>query len=87
MGNRAHQVFLAIQALLKPSRMTREKRSIKTVWGPLGLSEYRMYSTEAIGTHGCLVFVAYSLLHLTCLPGGTGRTWGLIHTMGDACRQ
>jgi hypothetical protein len=31
--------------------------------------------------------VAYSLLHLTCLPAGPDRTKGLIHTMGDACRQ
>ncbi len=55
--------------------------------GPLGFSEYRMRSAEAIGNQWCLVFVAYSLLHLTCLPAGPGRTWGLIHTMGDACRQ
>ena len=46
-----------------------------------------MRSAEAIGKHWCLVFVAYSLLHLTCLPAGPGRTWGLIHTMGDVCRQ
>jgi hypothetical protein len=46
-----------------------------------------MRSAEAIGKHWCLVFVAYSLLHLTCLPAGPGRTRGLIHTIGDACRQ
>ena len=46
-----------------------------------------MRSAEAIGKHGCLVFVAYSLLHLTCLPTVPDRTKGLIHTMGDACRQ
>jgi len=40
-----------------------------------------------MGNHGCLVFVASSLLHLTCLPAGPDRTKGLIHTMGDACRQ
>jgi hypothetical protein len=34
-----------------------------------------------------LVFVAYSLLHLTCLPAVPGRTKGLIQTIGDACRQ
>jgi hypothetical protein len=45
-----------------------------------------MCSAEAIGTHGCLVFVAYPLLDLTRLRAGPGRTWGLIHTMGDACR-
>jgi hypothetical protein len=55
--------------------------------GHLGFNEYRMRSIEAIGTHGCLVFVAYSLLHLTCLPTGSDRTRGLIHTIGDACRQ
>ena len=55
--------------------------------GPLGFNAYRMRSTEAIGKHWCLVFVAYSLLHLTCLPAGSGRTQGLIHTIGDACRE
>ena len=53
----------------------------------LGLDEYRMRSAEAIGKHWCLVFVAYSLLHLTCLPAVPDRTKGLIQTMGDACRQ
>ncbi len=46
-----------------------------------------MRSTEAIGKHWGLVFVAYSLLHLTCLPAVPDRTKGLIHTMGDACRH
>ena len=55
--------------------------------GPLGFNAYRMRSAEAIGKHWCLVFVAYSLLHLTCLPAVPERTRGLIHTMGDACRQ
>jgi hypothetical protein len=36
--------------------------------GHLGLDAYRMRSAEAIGKHWCLVFVAYSLLHLDCLP-------------------
>ena len=40
-----------------------------------------------MGQHGCLVFVASSLLHLTCLPAVPERTQGLIHTMGEACRQ
>ena len=40
-----------------------------------------------MGKHWCLVFVAYSLLHLTCLPVGPDRTKGLIQTIGDACRQ
>jgi hypothetical protein len=55
--------------------------------GHLGFNEYRMRSAEAIGKHWCLVFVAYSLLHLTCLPAGPDRTKGLFQTIGDACRQ
>jgi hypothetical protein len=55
--------------------------------GQLGFNEYRMRSAEAIGKHWCLVFVAYSLLHLTCLPAGPDRTRGLIQTIGEACRQ
>jgi hypothetical protein len=55
--------------------------------GHLGFNEYRMRSIEAIGKHWCLVFVAYSLLHLTCLPAVPDRTKGLIQTIGDACRQ
>jgi hypothetical protein len=55
--------------------------------GHLGLNEYRMRSAEAMGKQWCLGFVAYSLLHLTCLPAGPGRTWGLLRTIGDACRQ
>jgi hypothetical protein len=55
--------------------------------GHLGFNEYRMRSIEAIGKHWCLVFVAYSLLHLTCLPAVPDRTKGLIQTLGDACRQ
>jgi hypothetical protein len=55
--------------------------------GYLGFNEYRMRSAEAIGKHWCLVFVASSLWHLTCLPAVPERTKGLIHTMGDACRQ
>jgi hypothetical protein len=54
--------------------------------GHLGFNEYRMRSAEAIGKHWCLVFVAYSLLHLTCLPAVPDRTKGLIQTIGDACR-
>jgi hypothetical protein len=55
--------------------------------GHLGFNEYRMRSAEAIGKHWCLVFVAYSLLHLTCLPAVSERTRALIQTIGDACRQ
>jgi hypothetical protein len=55
--------------------------------GQLGFNEDRMRSTEAMGKHWCLVFVAYALRHLTCLPAVPDRTQGLIHTLGDACRQ
>jgi len=55
--------------------------------GQLGFDAYRMRSTEAIGKHWCLVFVAYALLHLTCLPAVPDRTKGLMQTMGEACRQ
>ena len=46
-----------------------------------------MRSAEAIGKHGCLVFVASSLWHLTCLPAVPDGTKRLIHTIGDACRH
>jgi hypothetical protein len=46
-----------------------------------------MRSAETIGKQWCLVFAAYSLWHLTCLPAVPGRTWSLMHAMGDACRQ
>jgi hypothetical protein len=55
--------------------------------GHLGFNDYRMRSAEAIGKHWCLVFVAYSLLHLMCLPAVPDRTKALIQTIGDACRQ
>jgi len=55
--------------------------------GHLGFNAYRRRSIDAIGKHGCLVFVAYALLHLTCLPAVPDRTQGLIQTIGDACRQ
>ena len=55
--------------------------------GPLGFNAYRMRSTEAMGQHWGLVFVASSLLHLTCLPAVSDRTQGLIQSIGDACRQ
>jgi hypothetical protein len=55
--------------------------------GQLGFDTYRMRSTEAIGKHWCLVFVAYSLLHLTCLPAVPDRTKSLMQTIGNAYRQ
>jgi hypothetical protein len=53
----------------------------------LGLDEYRMRSAEAIGKHWCLVFVAYSLLHLDCLPPSPTQGSLPIKTIGEACRQ
>lgn len=60
--------------------------------GHLGLDAYRMRTSEAIQKHWCLVFVAYSLLHLECLPAspvrGKAKTVGHpIKTIGEACRQ
>ena len=60
--------------------------------GQLGLDAYRMRTSEAIKKHWCLVFVAYSLLHLDCLPASPVRgkakmACRLIKTIGEACRQ
>jgi hypothetical protein len=55
--------------------------------GHLGLDTYRMRSTEAIGKHWCLVFVAYSFLHLDCLPSSLTKGSLPIKTIGEACRQ
>jgi SRSO17 transposase len=53
----------------------------------LGLDEYRMRNAEAIGKHWCLVFVAYSLLHLDCLPSSLTKGGSPLKTIGEACRQ
>ena len=53
----------------------------------LGLNEYRMRSAEAIQKHWCLVFVAYSFLHLDCLPPLPTKGSLPIKTIGEACRQ
>ncbi len=54
--------------------------------GHLGLDAYRMRSAEAIGKQWCLVFVAYSFLHLACLiPSPKGCI--PVKTIGEACRQ
>ena len=53
----------------------------------LGLDEYRMRHAEAIGKHWCLVFVAYALLHLDCLPPSLMQGSLPIKTIGEACRQ
>src|SRR6266436_1957071 len=53
----------------------------------LGLDEYRMRSAEAIGKHWCLVFVAYSFVHLDCLPPSLTQGHRPLKTIGEACRQ
>lgn len=53
----------------------------------LGLDEYRMRNAEAFGKHWCLVFVAYSFLHLDCLPPSPTKASLPIKTIGEACRQ
>jgi hypothetical protein len=53
----------------------------------LGLNEYRMRSAEAIQKHWCLVFVAYSFLHLDCLPPPLTKGSLPVKTIGEACRQ
>jgi hypothetical protein len=55
--------------------------------GHLGLDEYRMRNAEAIEKHWCLVFVAYSLLHLDCLPSSLTKASLPLKTIGEACRQ
>jgi hypothetical protein len=53
----------------------------------LGLDTYRMRNAEAIGKHWCLVFVAYSFLHLDCLPPSPTKGSLPLKTIGEACRQ
>src|SRR5215510_6977253 len=53
----------------------------------LGLDEYRMRNAEAIKKHWCLVFVAYSFLHLDCLPSSPTKGSLPVKTIGEACRQ
>jgi SRSO17 transposase len=58
--------------------------------GHLGLDEYRMRTATAIKKHWCLVFVAYSFLHLQCLAASPSKRKRLAHpikTIGEACRQ
>ena len=55
--------------------------------GHLGLDESRMRNAEAIGKHWCLVFVAYALLHLDCLPPSPTKGSLPVKTIGEACRQ
>jgi len=53
----------------------------------LGFDEYRMRNAKAIQKHWCLVFVAYSLLHLDCLPASLRKSRLPIKSIGEACRQ
>jgi hypothetical protein len=53
----------------------------------LGFDEYLMRAAEAIGKHWCLVFVAYSLLHLDCLPSPLAKEQVPTKSIGEACRQ
>ena len=53
----------------------------------LGFDEYLMRDAEAIGKHWCLVFVAYSLLHLDCLPSPLAKAQLPTKSIGAACRQ
>ncbi|MHB8625229.1 MAG: transposase [Aggregatilineales bacterium] len=53
----------------------------------LGLDDYRMRSVQAIGKHWCLVFVAYSFLHLDCLAVSLKDSRLPLKTIGHACRQ
>ena len=53
----------------------------------LGLNEYRMRNAEAIGKHWGLVFVAYSRLHVDCLPPSPTKSRAPLKTIGEACRQ
>lgn len=58
--------------------------------GHLGLDEYRMRKAEAIKKHWCLVFVAYSFLHLESLSTSLTRKKlpnNPIITIGEVCRQ
>lgn len=53
----------------------------------LGFDEYLMRNAEAIGKHWCLVFLAYSLLHLDCLPSPLAKEQLPTKSIGEACRQ
>jgi SRSO17 transposase len=56
--------------------------------GHLGLDEYRMRCAEAFQKHWCLVFTAYSFLHLDCLDATPVKdATKLLKTIGDACRN
>ena len=53
----------------------------------LGLNDYRMRTAKAIQKHWCLVFVAYSFLHLACLPPSPTKALVPVKTIGQVVRQ
>jgi len=54
----------------------------------LGLNDYRMRKSNAIQKHWSLVFVAYSFLHLACLPASRREKVKVpIQTIGQIVRQ
>jgi len=54
----------------------------------LGFNQYRMRTATAIQKHWCLVFVAYSFLHLACLPASSRfKLLKPIKTIGQIVRQ
>jgi len=54
----------------------------------LGLNTYRMRKAKAIQKHWCLVFVAYSFLHLACLSSSRRAKGHLpLKTIGQVIRQ
>ncbi|MCP4610929.1 MAG: transposase [Planctomycetes bacterium] len=54
----------------------------------LGLNQYRMRKAKAIQKHWCLVFVAYSFLHLHCLPvSPRHQVHKPLKTIGQIVRQ
>jgi SRSO17 transposase len=53
----------------------------------LGLDEYLMRNAKAIGKHWCLVFVAYSVLLLDCLPSPLAEEQVPTQSIGETCRQ
>jgi SRSO17 transposase len=54
----------------------------------LGLNEYRMRKAKAIQKHWCLVFMAYSFLHLDCLPPSPRhKVHNPIKTIGQVIRH
>jgi hypothetical protein len=55
--------------------------------GHLGVDTYRLRSTEAMGKHWCLVFVASAVLPLDCLPPSPTKGRAPLKTIGAACRQ